>query len=158
MWTDQNRVYAAFMGVIDGYLEVDGEWEQDLIKGCGKRIAESKRLHIRCPTKCVLKSAKEVHCIKPPRFYLIFSKKHNHLKITVAHIHAPITPIYPYKDPSVCAVCHPQRPPCGCVTNHAGNELGASSGNSTSYLSTSAQIWGTHINIVFLDRWINEPP
>lgn len=53
MWTDQNRVYAAFMGVIDGYLEVDGGWEQDLIKDCGKRIAESKRLHIWCPTKCV---------------------------------------------------------------------------------------------------------
>lgn len=58
MWTDQNRVYAAFMGVIDGYLEVDRGWEQALIKGCGKRIAESKRLHIRFPTKCVCDCSK----------------------------------------------------------------------------------------------------
>ncbi len=87
---------------------------------------------------CVCVSARKCTA---QRFYLYtFSKKHNHHKSTVAHIHAPTMPAYPYKDPSVCTVCHPQRPPCGCVTNHAGNELGASSGNSTSYLSTSAQI------------------
>lgn len=154
MWTDQNRVYAAFMGVIDGCLEVDGGWALD---SCGKGIVE--RLHIWYPTKYVCVSARKCTASNHRGFTLYtFSKKHNHLKSTVAHIHAPITPAYPYKDPSVCAVCHPQRPLCGCVTNHAGNELGASRGNSTSYLSTSAQIWGTHINIVFLDRWINEAP
>jgi len=75
-----------FRGSFTDFLEVDRWWEQDLIKDCGKRIVESKRIHIWCPTKCEC-----VCCIKCTvsnhrGFTWYFQKKHNHLKITVTHI------------------------------------------------------------------------